>query len=82
MTQKEKYNEVFIESFGISESELNDELKYNTIPAWDSVGHMSMIAEIEDKFEIMLEMDEIIDFSSYSRGKEILEKHGVGIESD
>ena len=77
MTQKEKYNEVFIESFGISESELNDELKYNTIPAWDSVGHMSMIAEIEDKFEIMLEMDEIIDFSSYSRGKEILEKHSI-----
>jgi acyl carrier protein len=79
MENIEKYNEVFTESFGISQNYLTDELKYNSIPAWDSVGHMSMIAELEDKFEVMLEMDEIIDFSSYSRGKEILAKHGIEI---
>ena len=77
MSQKEKYKKVFIESFGINESELNDDLKYNTIDAWDSVGHMSLIALLEDTFEIQLEMDEIIDFSSYSKGMEILSNHGI-----
>jgi acyl carrier protein len=80
MNNKQKYDEVFIESFGVNQNDLNDELKYNSIPAWDSVGHMSMIAELEDKFEIMLEMDEIIDFSSYNKGKEILAIHKVEVE--
>lgn len=80
MSNKQKYDEVFMDSFGISQNDLTDELKYNSIPAWDSVGHMSMISELEDKFEIMLEMDEIIDFSSYNKGKEILAIHKVEIE--
>ncbi|PHR69817.1 MAG: acyl carrier protein [Arcobacter sp.] len=79
MENKEKYDKVFVESFGINYNDLTEELQYNSIPAWDSVGHMSMIAELEDKFEIMLEMDEIIDFSSYTKGKEILEIHGLKI---
>ncbi|PHR69818.1 MAG: acyl carrier protein [Arcobacter sp.] len=79
MDNKEKYDKVFIESFGINHDDLTEELQYNSIPAWDSVGHMSMIAELEDKFEIMLEMDEIIDFSSYNKGKEILAIYKIEI---
>ncbi len=79
MSNLEKYNKVFIETFDISDGSLSDDLEYNSIPAWDSVGHMSMIAELEDVFEITLEMDEIIDFSSLGKGKEILSKHGVDI---
>jgi acyl carrier protein len=75
-----KYDLVFTGCFGIGKDDLTEELKYNSIPAWDSVGHMSMIAELEEKFEIMLEMDEIIDFSSYTKGKEILAKHDIEIE--
>ena len=47
-------------------------LKYQQIPAWDSVGHMGLMAAIEDAFDIMMEPDDIIDFSSYVKGKEIL----------
>ncbi len=79
MSNLEKYNKVFIETFDIPDGSLSDDLEYNSIPAWDSVGHMSMIAELEDVFEITLEMDEIIDFSSLGKGKEILSKHGVDI---
>ena len=59
--------------------QLNDELIYNSIESWDSIGHMQMIAELEDAFEIELEMDDIIDFSSYKKGFEILEKYGIKI---
>jgi acyl carrier protein len=76
MENKEKYDKAFMESFGIDESALKD-LEYNSIPEWDSVGHMGLIAAIEEEFDIMMEMDEIIDFSGYEKGKEILDNHDV-----
>ena len=54
-------------------------LKYQSIDEWDSVGHMGLIAEIEEAFGIELEMDDVIDFSSYVKGKEILKKYNVEI---
>ena len=79
MTNIEKYNNAFIECFEISEDQLA-ELKYQDIPAWDSVGHMSLIAALEDAFDIMFDTDDIIDFSSYEKGKEILAKDDYGVE--
>ena len=57
MNNKQKYDQVFMESFSIDESVLGDNLEYNSIPEWDSVGHMSLIAELEEVFDIMMEMD-------------------------
>ena len=78
MENKIKYNTAFMDSFGIDESAL-DGLEYQSIDEWDSVGHMGLIAEIEEAFGIELEMDDVIDFSSYVRGKEILKKYNVEI---
>lgn len=71
MTNLEKYNNAFIESLEITEDNLVG-LEYQQIPAWDSVGHMGLIASIEDAFDIMMDTDDIIDLSSYEKGKEIL----------
>ena len=77
MSNKKKYDEVFIEIFEITKDELSDSLKYQSITAWDSVGHMSLMAELEDVFDIMLEMDDIVDFGSYKTGIKTLKKYGV-----
>lgn len=74
MTNLEKYNNVFIESLGIKEEQLVG-LEYQGIQAWDSVGHMSLIAMLEEEFDIMMDTDDIIDLSSYEKGKEILSKN-------
>ena len=79
MTNKKKYEDVFINSFSIEKSKLNKELVYESVPDWDSVGHMGMIAELEDTFDIELETDDIIDFSSFEKGKEILKKYDIEI---
>ena len=79
MNNLEKYNKVFTESFSIKEDELTADLEYNTIPTWDSVGHMGMVAAIEDEFDVELDMDDIIEFSSYNVGKELLKKYDVVI---
>lgn len=76
MSNLEKYNLAFTDSLGIDESKLAG-LTYQSIPEWDSVGHMSLIAAIEDSFDIMMETDDIIDLSSYEKGKEILAKYGI-----
>ena len=71
MTNLEKYNQAFIESLEVTEDQLNG-LQYQQIPNWDSVGHMGLMAAIEDAFDIMMDTDDIIDLSSYEKGKEIL----------
>ncbi len=73
----EKYENAFMESFDIEKSMLNEELKYESIPEWDSVGHMTMISNLEEVFDIVMEMDDIIDFSSFEIGKEILKKYKI-----
>ena len=77
MSNAEKYDAAFCEALEIEKEQL-DGLKYQGVETWDSVGHMSLVAALEDAFDIMLEMDDIIDLSSYEKGKEILaEKYGV-----
>ena len=79
MTNLEKYNNVFMENLQITEDKLVG-LTYQSVELWDSVGHMSLVAALEDEFEIMIDTDDIIDLSSYEKGKEILAKYGVEFE--
>jgi acyl carrier protein len=72
------YNTAFIESFGITESKL-DGLKYQDIEEWDSVGHMGLMTALEDAFNIEMDIDDIIDFSSYKKGKEIISKYNISL---
>ena len=77
MSMKEKYDQAFIECFSISKENLDDKLIYQSITEWDSVGHMTLIAAIEESFDIMIDIDDIIEFSSYEKGMEILKKYEI-----
>ena len=72
----EKYKNVFIECFGVEENDLEN-LKYQDVQAWDSVGHMAMVGELEDAFEIEMDIEDIIEISSFEKGKEILSRYGI-----
>ena len=76
MTNLEKYNAAFMESFGVTADQLPG-LAYQAINAWDSVGHMQLIAALEEAFDIMFDTDDIIDFNSYEKGKEFMAKYEV-----
>lgn len=77
MDNRVAYDKVFMECFSIERERLNDDLTYESIPEWDSVGHMAMVAGLEDCFDIVLEMDDIIDFSSYKAGMGIMAKYNI-----
>jgi len=76
MSTIEKYNHTFISVLQVTEDQLPD-LTYQATKTWDSVGHMGLMAALEEAFEIAIDTDDIIDFSSYQKGKQILGKYNV-----
>ena len=80
MTNLEKYKNAFVEGLELSIDEVSEELEYQGIPQWDSVGHMALIASLEDAFDIMMDTDDIIDFSSFKKGIELLKKYDITVE--
>lgn len=78
MTNKEKYINCFVDALEIS-ADVVEGLEYQGVESWDSVGHMALVAAIEDAFDIMLDTDDIVDLSSFSKGIEILKKYDVAI---
>jgi acyl carrier protein len=79
MTNLQKYIEAFTSTLLVEESVL-DSLKYQDIAAWDSVGHMSLMTALEETFGIEMDIDDIIEFSSFEVGRKILAKYNVNME--
>lgn len=78
MSNLEKYMNAFVEGLGVS-AENVETLEYQAVPEWDSVGHMELIAALEEAFDIMMDTDDIVDFSSFLKGKEILAKYDIDL---
>jgi acyl carrier protein len=81
MTQENtgKMKQCFVQALGISDDVVTGSLAYQSIPEWDSTGHMALVAEVEAQFDVMLDTDDIIDMSSVEVACQILRKHGVAI---
>jgi len=75
-SNRKKYIVAFKDALMVEDIDL-DKLKYQDIPTWDSVGHMALMASLEETFGIELDIDDIIDFSSFEAGQKILEKYHV-----
>ncbi len=80
MFTKKKYKEIFSTSLNVDQEKINENLKYNEIEEWDSIGHMTLISTLEEEYKISFETDDIIDFSSFSKGIEILKKYNINVQ--
>ena len=77
MSNLDTYQKTFISALSINKDDFNDELKYNGVPEWDSIGHMTLISALEEAFSITFETDDIVDYSSYKKGIDILKKYKI-----
>ena len=77
MSNSEKYNNIFMETFDVGLDDLNDSFVFGAAKGWDSLAHMELIAKLEDTFDIMLDTDDIMHFGGYENGKKILAKYGI-----
>ncbi len=80
MSNKHKYQEIFIKSLSINSNKFNENIKYNEIPEWDSIGHMTLMSGLEEGFGITMDTDDIVDFSSFKKGIEILKKYKIEVQ--
>ena len=71
--------EAFARVLGIAPERVTDDLRYASIPEWDSIAHMSIVAALEEAFGVMIDMDDVIDMSSVGKARQILAKHGAAI---
>lgn len=77
MSNKEKYQDIFVKSLSLEKNKFNENIKYNEIPEWDSIGHMTLMSGLEDGFDITMDTDDIVEFSSYKKGIDILKKYKI-----
>ena len=77
MENKEKYKDIFIKSLSINSDKFSENIKYNEIPEWDSIGHMTLMSGLEEGFGMTMETDDIVEFSSFKKGLDILKKYKI-----
>lgn len=79
MENKKMYQQCFMKVFNLKEGQVLEEMNVMNVEQWDSVAQMQLVAEIEETFDIMFDPEDMIEFTSYKVGLEILNKMGVEI---
>ena len=79
MENLEKYNNAFVEVFGAKVEELNDDYSKDNVGEWDSVHQLTLISIFEEAFDIMFDPEDIMEMTSYAKGKELLKKYEVDL---
>lgn len=82
MTKLEKYEEIFCDIFEVEADALDENFTFKSVGQWSSLTHLTLIAELEDTFEVMFDPDDIMHYGSFENGKRILEKYGVDLSSE
>lgn len=77
MENLNKYNDIFVEVFGVKPEELNADFCKENVEAWDSVHQLNLVTLAEETFDVMLDPEDILAFTSYEAGKEILRRQDV-----
>ncbi|MBO6140214.1 MAG: acyl carrier protein [Ruminococcus sp.] len=77
MTNLEKYNDIFKSVFDVTDTELDENFTFKAVEKWDSFIHLTLISELEENFDILIDSEDILHFGGYENGKSILEKYGV-----
>ena len=77
MNNREKYNQAFINTFEVGIDNLNEHFNFDEVDIWDSMAHLTLIAELEDAFDVIFETDDILHFGGYENGMKILSRYGV-----
>lgn len=77
MSNLEKLNRIFCEVFSVEKTALNNEFDNKSVEGWDSVRQLSLTSSVEDEFDIMLDPEDILEFTSYNNAKTILAKYDI-----
>ena len=77
MSNLNTYQKVFTSALSINNDDFNDALEYNGVPEWDSIGHMTLISNLESEFNISIDIDDVLNYGSFKKGVALLKKYKV-----
>ena len=80
VNELQRLREAFRTSLDLPSDAPVDDLKYQDNEKWDSLAHMSLVAAIEDEFDVMIDTDDVINMSSFGEAVRILGKYGVSFD--
>jgi acyl carrier protein len=75
-----RLQEAFVQAIGVAPDADFESIAYGSTRGWDSTAHMTLVAEIETAFDIMLSSEEVIDLSSFAKAREIVSRHGAALD--
>ncbi|UGQ09784.1 acyl carrier protein [Yinghuangia sp. ASG 101] len=78
MSTKERLKRVFAQALDLEPGTRIEELRYRDIDKWDSLGHMALVAAIEDEFAVQFDTDQVIDMSAFKVAYDMLREMGLG----
>ncbi|WPE19144.1 acyl carrier protein [Shinella zoogloeoides] len=78
MNTQSRVLKTFIRAFDLEEPVETSELAYLEYPEWTSVGHMTLVAALEEEFDAMLETREILSMSNFDKAVEIMSRYDAG----
>ena len=66
----EKVRAVIVKTFELSSDDALSELRFGSVPGWDSIGHVRLVVELEEEFGMSIPvylLPEILDVDSIVR---------------
>jgi acyl carrier protein len=73
----DRLRSVFVEALELPAGADVENLKSRDIEEWDSLGHMTLVASIEDEFGVQLDTEQVIGMSSFTVALDMLRSMGV-----
>jgi acyl carrier protein len=72
---EDRLKEAFATALDLEVDEIEEDCSQETLEDWDSLGHLNLISEIEKTFKVKLTMDEVMEMTTYSKVKEVVNSH-------
>jgi acyl carrier protein len=73
----QKLQPIFVDVFGISPAEYREDLDSDSLEAWDSVQHLTLVLALEQAFGVQFTPEEIGLMKSVPAIKAMLDKKGI-----
>ena len=74
-----KLKNVFSDVFGVDASELGTDFNNKSVDGWDSVRQLSLVAALEDAFDIFMDPEDIITCNSYEGVQKVLQRYNIDL---
>ena len=69
--------EVVSRVFGVEPSGIDDSSSPESVEGWDSMGHLNLVAALEQDFNVSIDIGDVMEMVSVKRIREILSQYGV-----